>query len=153
MVGRHFVSSRGSAVIVAIILASIVIYAALVISKRTPPSPRGGAALLALLVCAGCQTTQPLTESVFPAGWERACQDGEREAVQWYTRKYGSTPANPYWELELVPDSRLPGDWAQCVSSRRIIARVACPKSNMAHENRHRLNKANNKLDNEETVR
>jgi len=116
-----------------------------------------GVALLAVLMCAGCQTTQPLTKSVFPAGWERACQDGEREAVQWYTRKYGSAPANPYWELELVPDSRLPGDWAQCVSSRRIIARESCPVEKRheitLHENEHRLNKANNKLDNEETVR
>lgn len=133
-----------------------VIMAALLSGRKTPP-PMGGAALILLLLCGGCATTKPLDHNMFPAGWERACTDGESQAVQWYARKYGSQPVNPYWELELIPDSRLPGDWAQCVSARRVIARERAPMSKrfeiIEHENRHRLNKANGKLDNEEAVK
>ena len=136
-----------------------VFMAAILTGRRKPPSPpiSGAALLLLALLCGGCATTKPLDHNIIPAGWESACANGEREAVRWFIGKYGTQPNNPHYEWELLPDSRLPDVGAQCVSARRIQARASTHPSLYdnygIHENKHRMNKANDKLDNEETVR
>lgn len=110
-----------------------------------------------VLTFAGCATNKPLTHNIIPAGWESACANGEREAANWYRGKYHEEPVQCFYEWELLPDSRLPGVGAWCVSSRLIQARRSTHpslyNSYAGHENRHRFNKSGNKLDNEETVK
>ena len=59
----------------------IAVLLAVMLSGRKTPPPMGGAALLALLVCSGCQTHGVKSDD-FPAGVP--CVQARADAVAWY---------------------------------------------------------------------
>jgi hypothetical protein len=104
----------------------------------------------------GCKTASVDGPAV-PASWRTAYDHGRNEAVRWYRGKYHAEPKVPEVRVVELPDSRLPGVWAQTVSSTRVDVRASVPQSArpgvLAHEWRHVLNKANGKRDGEADVR
>ena len=112
---------------------------------------------IAAMILTGCTTTGGGSGPSIPAGWKDAVEYGRGQAVAWYRVKYHSEPKVPSIRVEELPDSRLPGIAAQTVTATRVQVRASSGMSrrrgDMAHEWRHVLNKANNRLDNEETVR
>lgn len=112
---------------------------------------------LTVMMLTGCNTTGGGSGLSIPAGWQDAVDYGRGQAVAWYRGKYHAEPKVPSIRVEELPDSRLPGIAAQTVSATRVQVRASSSMSrrrgDMAHEWRHVLNKANNRIDSEETVR
>jgi hypothetical protein len=118
----------------------------------------GVAAVALSLLTVGCNTSgAKLDHDVIPAGCEDAFFAGRSSAVDWFRRKYGAAPYIPALKVEVVTQSRISGDWAVTVSASRVLISEAVPQDKkrgvLAHEWRHVLNKANGKMDTEETVK